>query len=155
MSNVTGFSIVLWSRLHLVVNDPRILKCVLIMIIVIGILCHTPTVVLEFCLKPGPHDPFRRPMQIMTRVQQTIFALQDCFISGLYIFQTKRFFNLGYPLHTRKVIALLFMVQVVVITLDACLTTLEYVDMFTLKCTVQYVYLSLCHTTLEASTNTS
>lgn len=121
----------------MVVNDSRILKYVLIMIIVNGVLCHTPIVVFEFGLKSVHHASYYRPMQIMERIQQTIFTLQECVISGLYIYHTKRFLNLGYPMHTRKVIALLLTVQVLVIALDACLTGFDYSDMFTLKCTVQ------------------
>lgn len=57
VSNVTGFAIVLWSRLHLVVNNERLLKVVLWVIIVNGVICHTPIVVCEFGLTSANRDP--------------------------------------------------------------------------------------------------
>jgi hypothetical protein len=136
VSNVTGFAVVLWSRLHLVVNDPRILRGILIMIVINGICFHTPVVVFEFGLISKDHHKYVKPMEIMERIQQTVFTLQEAIISGLYIFYTRRFLNSGSPHHTRKVIRLLVCVQALVIALDAGLTAFDYKNMFTLKCTI-------------------
>jgi hypothetical protein len=141
VSNVTGFSIVLWSRLHLVVNDQRMLRAVLIMILVNGVLMHTPIVVLEFGLISRYHAAYTRPFQIIERVQQTVFTLQESIISITYIVHTYRFLNSGYPTHTRKVLRLLVLVQAGVIALDGGLTAFDYKGMFTLKCTIHpFVY---------------
>lgn len=139
--NVSGFSVVLWSRLHLVVNSPRVLKLVLTMIIINGILLHTPVVVFEFGLMSSSRHKFLQPMEIMERIQQTIFTLQETLISGLYIYNTSRFLGSGFGSRTRKVIALLVLVQLIVIVFDSGLTVLDYHNMFTLKCTVHpFVY---------------
>ncbi|KAH7400711.1 hypothetical protein DE146DRAFT_693210 [Phaeosphaeria sp. MPI-PUGE-AT-0046c] len=141
ISNVTGFSIVLWSRLHLVVTDTRILRSVLIMILVNGLLMHTPIIVFEFGLISRHHALYMRPMEIMERVQQTVFTLQESIISILYIFHTYRFLNSGYEMHTRKVVRLLVLVQIGVIAFDGGLTAFDYKNMFTLKCTIHpFVY---------------
>lgn len=141
VSNVTGFSVVLWSRLHLIVQDTRILKGVLAMIIVNGICLHTPVVVFEFGLISKHHDTYVLPMEIMERIQQTIFTVQETIISGMYIYFTSRFLNDGYASHTRNVIRLLVCVQALVIAFDAGLTTFDYMNMFTLKCTLHpFVY---------------
>ncbi|PSN74067.1 hypothetical protein BS50DRAFT_615039 [Corynespora cassiicola Philippines] len=141
VGNVTGFAIVLWSRLHLVVHEPRILKAVLAMVIVNGICFHTPVVVFEFGLITKHHANFVRPMEIMERAQQTVFSLQETIISGLYIFQTWRFLNSGYPSRTRNVVRMLACVQALVIALDAGLTAFDYKNMLTLKCSVHpFVY---------------
>ncbi|KAF2399820.1 hypothetical protein EJ06DRAFT_35703 [Trichodelitschia bisporula] len=141
VSNVTGFSIVLWSRLHLIVHHSRILKYVLIMILINGVLCHTPVVVFEFGLNSRHHALFYHPMQIMERIQQTVFTCQETIISSLYIYHTFRFLNNGYAMRTRKIIGLLVLVQVLVIALDAMLTVWDYTDKFTLKCTLHpFVY---------------
>lgn len=136
VANVTGFSIVLWSRLHLVVRNPRILKWLLVIILVDGLVCHTPVVVFEFGLMTKHHDTYYRPMQIMERIQQTVFTLQECATSCLYIYHTRKFLKIGYPMQTRKVIGLLLLVQLLVIALDAVLTLFDYTDKFTLKCTL-------------------
>lgn len=141
VANVSGFSIVLWSRLHLVVSDPRILRAVLIMIMTNGIVCHTPVVVFEFGLMSQQHSTYYLPMQIMERLQQTSFTLQETIISSLYIYHTFRFLSAGYATHTRKVISLLLCVQVTVVALDAMLTVFDYTDKFTLKCTIHpFIY---------------
>lgn len=136
VANVTGFSIVLWSRLHLVVRNPRILKWLLVLILVNGLVCHTPVVVFEFGLMTKHHDTYYHPMQIMERIQQTIFTLQETIMSALYIYHTRRFLKIGYPMQTRKVIGLLLCVQLLVVALDAVLTVFDYTDKFTLKCTL-------------------
>jgi len=141
VSNVTGFSVVLWSRLHLVVQDPRILRGVLIMIVINGLVLHTPIVVFEFGLMSRHRERFLQPMEIMERIQQTVFTLQEVIISGLYIFHTVRFLDAGFATRTRKVVALLISVQVLAISMDAGLTTFDFMNMFTLKCTLHpFVY---------------
>lgn len=141
VSNVTGFAIVLWSRLHLVVNNTRVLKGVLAMIIINGIVMHTPIVIFEFGLISKHHDLFIRPMEIMERIQQTVFSLQETIISGLYIYNTARFLNGGYATRTRNVVRLLAGVQALVIGLDAGLTVFDYKNMLTLKCSLHpFVY---------------
>lgn len=136
VANVTGFSIVLWSRLHLVVRNPRILKWLLVLILVNGLLCHTPVVVFEFGLMTKHHHTYYHPMQIMERIQQTVFTLQETIMSCLYIYHTRKFLKIGYPMQTRKVIGFLLLVQLLVIALDAVLTLFDYTDKFTLKCTL-------------------
>ena len=141
VSNVTGFSVVLWSRLHLVVHDPRILRLVLWMIIINAVCLHTPIVIFEFGLISKIRDQVLRPMEIMERVQQTIFTCQETIISGLYIYHTARFLDVGIAARTRKIVALLMAVQILVISLDAGLTAFDYTNMFTLKCTLHpFVY---------------
>jgi hypothetical protein len=80
-------------------------------------------------------------MEVMERVQQTVFTVQESIISILYIFHTYRFLNSGYATHTRKVVRLLVLVQAGVIALDGGLTAFDYKNMFTLKCTIHpFVY---------------
>ncbi|PVH81814.1 hypothetical protein DL98DRAFT_350197, partial [Cadophora sp. DSE1049] len=143
VANVTGFSIVLWSRLHLVVRNPRILKWLLVIILIDGLVCHTPVVVFEFGLMTKHHDTYYRPMQIMERIQQTVFTLQETAMSCLYIYHTRKFLKIGYPMKTRKVIGLLLLVQLLVIALDAVLTLFDYTDKFTLKCTLHPLVYSI------------
>ncbi|KAM7205127.1 hypothetical protein V8F20_003264 [Naviculisporaceae sp. PSN 640] len=144
VSNVTGFSLVLWARLHLVVRSPKTLRWILGMIVFNALTLHTPIVVFEFALMS--HNPYIRqkflyPMEIMERIQQTIFTLQEVIISGLYIYHTARFLNDGFTSRARKVVGLLIAVQIVAICFDAGLTAFDYMNMFTLKCTLHpFVY---------------
>ena len=134
VANVSGFSIVLWSRLHLVVRSRRVLRLVLAMIIVDGILLHTPIVVCEFGLISRHHHEYIQPMEILERIQQTVFTVQETIIACLYIYNTARFLNGGYATHTRKVIGLLVSVQVFVFVCDVGLTTFDYRNMVSILC---------------------
>jgi hypothetical protein len=141
VSNVTGFSLVLYSRLHLVVHNHKVLRLVLTMIIVDAIIIHTPVEIFEFVLISSHRERYVHPMEIMERIQQTGFTCQESLIGALYIFHTTRFLNGGYAITTRKVMGLLIVVQSLVIGLDAGLTTFDYENMFTLKCTLHpFVY---------------
>lgn len=136
VSNVTGFSIVLWSRLHLVVRNSQTLRWLIIIILINGFVCHTPVVVFEFGLMSKHHSTYYHPMQIMERIQQTVFTLQETVLSSFYIYHTHRFVRIGHPLQTRKIIFLLLAVQLLVVALDAVLTLFDYTDKFTMKCTL-------------------
>lgn len=74
---VSGQSVVLYSRLHLIDRNQRHLRCVLAMIITNGVVLHTATTVMVFGANsidnPGP---FYRPYSIMEKVQVTVFFLQ-------------------------------------------------------------------------------
>jgi hypothetical protein len=135
--NVTGFSVVLWSRLHLVVNNPRILKGVLFMIVFDGTICLGATSIFEFGLSNSKYrTTFYPAINIIERTQQTVFTVQEIVISFIYIYYTAQFLGSGYAMHTRKVIRLLLCVQVIVITLDLVLTATVYMDKLILRCTL-------------------
>lgn len=74
---VTGQSVVLYSRLHLIDRDQRHLRLVLAMIITNGIILHSATTVMVFGAN-SLNDPsrFYRPYSIMEKVQVTVFFIQ-------------------------------------------------------------------------------
>ncbi|KAK4201016.1 hypothetical protein QBC40DRAFT_172515 [Triangularia verruculosa] len=153
VSNVTGFSVVLWSRLHLITRNRTLLKVMLGMIVVNAVVLHTPIVVFEFGLlsSVGEREKWLLPMEVMERIQQTVFTLQETVLSGLYIVFTFRFLRSGYEgvgaaaekenKVVRRVVGLLIGVQVLAVGLDAGLTAFDFLNMFTLKCTLHpFVY---------------
>ncbi|KAK4158642.1 hypothetical protein QBC43DRAFT_294871 [Cladorrhinum sp. PSN259] len=76
----------------------------------------------------------------MERLQQTVFTVQECILSGLYIFQAGKFLGSGEGTEGQKkgedrnlvkrTVGLLISVQVV------GLTTFNFMNWFTLKCTL-------------------
>ena len=107
-ANVTAFSLVLWSRLHLVVHNPFLLKAVLAMIITTAIFCIGSTTVFEFALANTKYrQTFYPAIGIVERFQQTMYSLQESIIASMYIHYTTKFWNSGYSLHTRKVVSVL------------------------------------------------
>jgi hypothetical protein len=88
---VTGQSVVLWSRLNLVLYDDAKLRGILVLIIVNAITCHVPVSVLVYGMNSTNPQLFTRPYEIYERVQLTIFASQEIFISCIYIYYTSKF----------------------------------------------------------------
>ena len=83
---VTGQSVVLYSRLHLIDRDQRHLRVVLAMIITNGIILHSATTVMVFGAN-SIEDPsrFYQPYSIIEKVQVTVFFVQaSLFPSALY-----------------------------------------------------------------------
>lgn len=88
---VTGQSLVLYSRLHLLYVDRRVLRLVLPMIIVDAITLHSASIVLIIganCNSPGP---FIYPYFIIERLQVTVFFIQEVLLSGIYLRYARKF----------------------------------------------------------------
>ncbi|KAL1641098.1 hypothetical protein SLS58_006372 [Diplodia intermedia] len=80
-------ALALYSRLHLVIRDARHLKlrAVLAMIVANAVLFHVPTCVLVFMAETTPARA--GAYMAYEKVQVTFFTLQECVISGLYIYE--------------------------------------------------------------------
>jgi len=126
---VTGQSVVLYSRLHLVVRDYNTLRWVLIMIITNGIICHTPITVLIYGANSGNPGPFVTPYSIYEKIQITIFFLQESVISGIYVFSIVRLLQPAGDVQskrTRTAMVHLIYINVIIILLDLSLLATEY-----------------------------
>ncbi|KAF5004811.1 hypothetical protein FDECE_8710 [Fusarium decemcellulare] len=133
---VTGQSLVLFSRLHLLVRKPAVLRVVLIMIIVDALLCQIPTAVLVYGANSSNPDPFVKPYSVYEKIQVTVFFLQEMIISGLYIFETVKFMRAtaiaGREGH-RDLMRHLIGVSVLVVILDITILAFEYADLYSLQ----------------------
>ncbi|KAI6474987.1 hypothetical protein MCOR17_001802 [Pyricularia oryzae] len=160
---VTGQSLVLWSRLHLVMYDRRRQRAVLIMIIVDAIICHGGVSVLIFGVNGHNPKPFVHPYGIFERIQVTIFSVQELVISSLYIYETamllrrekKEFRQSGCDTIStssgggereagrtlgrigyaawRNVLTHLICISIMIILLDAPLLAMQYADLYDLQ----------------------
>lgn len=82
---VTGQSLVLYSRLHLVIRSTKVLRWVLIMIIFNFCIFQVPTTVLTFGSNRANPGMFLIIYNVYERIQLVVFTLQELFISILYI----------------------------------------------------------------------
>ena len=82
---VTGQSMVLYSRLHLVIRSPRLLRAVLTMIIFNFSIFQVPTTVLTFGSNRADPGMFLTIYNVYERIQLIVFTLQELAISVLYI----------------------------------------------------------------------
>ena len=142
---VTGQSVVLYSRLHLVSCIDRYSRWVLGMIIFNFCALHIPTTVLFLGLNHGMNN-FLRPFDIYERIQLAGFAIQETIISGLYIWETMTSLKPVLALkgtRGKRVITNLIAVNVIAILLDASLLTTEYTNHFDVQTTYKPVVYSI------------
>jgi hypothetical protein len=116
-----GFMLVLWSRLHVIVDRPRLLKALLAVILFIGLPLRI--VVILSAIGPIRYKPRWgiEPWQILRRVEMVI-PFMDMALAALYIFLfIKRFRDggLGTKKTFRRVIGFLIVGELFVIAGDA------------------------------------
>ncbi|KAH8803370.1 hypothetical protein F5884DRAFT_506204 [Xylogone sp. PMI_703] len=136
---VTGQSLVLYSRLHLVVSNRTILRSVLTMIIFNAIICHVPAIFLLYIIQSSPQESYLVAYAIHERIQVTIFFVQECTISGLYIWKTVKLRKLENGIHSygsaRRIMLHLLIVNIIVILLDTTIITLEFIGLYYIQTT--------------------
>ncbi|KAF2014698.1 hypothetical protein BU24DRAFT_482258 [Aaosphaeria arxii CBS 175.79] len=137
---VTGQSLVLYSRLHLITRSisSRSQKWVLIMIIVNAVICHIPTIVLLYGANSGNSGPFLTPYSIYEKVQITVFFLQEVIISGIYVFKTLKILRAEGGIrgrNSRMVMTHLVWVNMIIIVLDVTLLAIEYAGFYDIQTT--------------------
>ncbi|KAF9891911.1 hypothetical protein FE257_002874 [Aspergillus nanangensis] len=131
-SMVTGQSLVLYSRLHLIVRNRIILRLVLAMIVLDAIILHIPTTVLCFGANSPDSNQFDLPYSVFERVQVTIFFVQESLISGLYMYQTAKLMYGGGALNQihgeagRALMVHLILMNVIVVLLDTTILVLAF-----------------------------
>ncbi|KAG6353603.1 hypothetical protein INS49_005565 [Diaporthe citri] len=138
---VTGQSMVLFSRMHLLVRDKRILRTTLVCIVINAIIGHVPTsVVLYGSNLPHP-DRWLEPYAIMERIHVTIFFLQELAISAIYIVATTRLLrdksrsscSAKGSASARRFLGHLIKINVVVVVLDITILALEYAGLYVIQ----------------------
>jgi len=127
---VTGQSVVLWSRLHLLVSGTqgeRTLKWTKWMIIINFFILHVPTTILTFGSNGNIHtERFVDVFSVYEKIQMVGFFLQETILSSIYIMQTIRLLRVSLQESTRKLMIQLFAVNVIIIAMDIALLGLEF-----------------------------
>jgi hypothetical protein len=139
---VTGFAVVLYSRMGLLVRNRKVLHRALAMIIFNAFAFHVPTIVFQFGVSSkAAHAKYLPYMAPMERIQVTGFTIQEVILSAIYIHTTLQYLRTSFQKSTRRTISLLVAVQIVVILLDVIVITLDYCEYFTLKAVLHsFVY---------------
>ncbi|KAF2014732.1 hypothetical protein BU24DRAFT_442022 [Aaosphaeria arxii CBS 175.79] len=149
---ITGQSVVLWSRLHLVTNSRRILNWTLGMIIVDAIVLHIPTSILSFGANANDFSPevlktFINGYTVMEKIQMVGFFLQELILSIIYIKETIRLLRLSeaaansdgsrtitdsrlHTRHMRKVMYQLLAINAIIIAMDIILLAVELANYY-------------------------
>ncbi|KAF1950940.1 hypothetical protein CC80DRAFT_387577, partial [Byssothecium circinans] len=135
---VTGQSLVLWSRLHLVTRTRWKLQGILYMIIFNGVFLHIPQAGFSLAAIHNNHlNPKYRPFELMEKISIAIFTGQELIISSVYLFETTRILRVGDLVQkksSRRCIQKLFLANIAIIALDVVTMSLEFSALWGVWC---------------------
>jgi hypothetical protein len=141
---VTGQSMVLYSRLHLLLHDKKILRAILYMIIVDAVILHVPSAVLIIGANtPSQPDSFARVYNIVERIELIGFCIQEMLISGVYIWQTLKFLKLSGQNQHRALLRELLVINATILLLDSSTVATEYAGFFAIQITFKPMVYSI------------
>ncbi|MCJ1278407.1 hypothetical protein MMC21_006223 [Puttea exsequens] len=140
---VTGQAVVLYSRLHLVVREQRILRGILAMIIVDAICFHIPTTILTYGSNTSDAAKYTPAFNVVEKLQMTAFCIQEFIISGVYVWSTIRLLKPVYHGRTRKVMTQLIWINLIIIAMDVVLLAMEYSNIYEIEATLKAMIYSI------------
>ncbi|OAG41878.1 hypothetical protein AYO21_03881 [Fonsecaea monophora] len=123
---ITCQSLVLYSRLGLILDNVNILRAVKWMIIVTSVFIGGPTVILDWGHAYSPNPKFAQAYFYVEHIQMTIITLQELIISGLYVWKTMVLLRVISKENTRSMIWQLLTINVMIICMDTALVMLQY-----------------------------
>ncbi|KAJ5104207.1 hypothetical protein N7532_004736 [Penicillium argentinense] len=130
---VTGQSVVLWSRLHLVLQNQRVLLAVLLMIIIDAISFHLPIVILLYGNVAVPIGDWATGYSIMERIQLVGFCLQELIISGIYVWETVKLLKLRPEGRPNGILHQLLIINIIILGLDVAVVVINYVGYYAVQ----------------------
>jgi hypothetical protein len=143
---VTGQSVVLYSRLHLIVRDGTKIRWVLTMIIVDFFLFHIPSTVLLYGANSSHPQPYLSPYSICEKIQITAFSTQEFIISALYIWEARKMLRSIAKIkkeEVRSVMLHLIFVNILMIIMDVTLLGTEYANQYSIETTYKSTLYSI------------
>ncbi|OJJ45890.1 hypothetical protein ASPZODRAFT_17324 [Penicilliopsis zonata CBS 506.65] len=141
MGMVTGQSLVLYSRLHLVCQNPKVLHAVRWMIIINAFCLHIPTAVLIYGDASPSFPSFAFGYSIMERIQVVGFCLQELIISGIYVWETVKLLRLRPQGCRRGIFNQLLVINIVILAMDLAVVGIEYAGYYPIQVTLKaFVY---------------
>ncbi|CAL5874593.1 uncharacterized protein PFLUO_LOCUS8890 [Penicillium psychrofluorescens] len=140
---VTGQSLVLWSRLHLVVHNPAILRYTLAMIITCAIIFHIPASVLELGSHSNESDLFSKGFSVFERIQLVGFSLQEVILSAIYSWEAVRLLNLRPRGDYKGILIQLLVVNMIMVCMDAAIIGVQYSGLFDIHVTLKAMCYSI------------
>lgn len=140
---VPGSSLVLYSRLHCITQNQRLLKGILWMIIINAICLTVPTNVFALGSNSSKSHLFTDGYAVMEKIQMTAFTCQEIFISVVYLIEVRRVLKVIDDGRFRKLMWELVAINVAIIILDAGLLAVEYLSMYQVEVTLKGMVYSI------------
>ncbi|KAH7378372.1 hypothetical protein DE146DRAFT_318321 [Phaeosphaeria sp. MPI-PUGE-AT-0046c] len=140
---VSGFSVVLYSRLGLICTNLRVRRAILIMIICNGFIWHTVSIVSNGGIRYLKNRRMKSQLAHWERVhapldktQFVMFSAQEIIISSLYVRAAYHYLQSKFNAQkskTRSTMCLLLLAQIVIISLDITIIALNLAGFAKLK----------------------
>ncbi|KAL1303303.1 hypothetical protein AAFC00_006708 [Neodothiora populina] len=140
---VTGQSLVLWSRLHLITQNQKLLKMILYGILINTSLMCPSTAVLVFGANSSSSMKYVRGYEVMERIQMVAFTVQELLISGIYLWEINRLLKVVYEGRTRKIMWEIAAVNIAIIVADIALVSVEFADLYQIQITLKGMIYSI------------
>ena len=138
---VSGQSVVLYSRLGLIVTNRKILKTVKWMIIVDAVVFHITTNGLNFVAHWTRLRSARDGYFYFEYVQMTGFCIQEFIISGIYMWKTIELLKTIKRENSKRIVYQLFSINIIIVILDIALLAIEYKNLHIFEqCVKSFVY---------------
>jgi len=137
---VTGFALVMWSRLHLVSVPKRYINLMLGFIIYNVCFSHFPTTVMTFGANVVGTQEWKDGYNTIEKIQMTFFCLQEVLLGALYLHYTRK-------LRLTKKVTLLvrqtLIINCVVLMLDIATLIFQYANMYEYQIMLKVVMYSI------------
>ncbi|CAC9892091.1 unnamed protein product [Aureobasidium pullulans] len=134
---VPGQSLVLYSRLHCITQNQKLLKGILYMIIINAIILTVPTNVLSLGSNSSKYYLFTTGYSVMEKIQMTAFTAQELIISSIYLIEVRRVLKVVDDGRFRKIMWELGAINVAIIVLDVALLAVEYLGLYQIEVTLK------------------
>ncbi|KAI4928963.1 hypothetical protein J4E85_005585 [Alternaria conjuncta] len=132
---VPGQSMVLYSRLHLISPNLRLLQFIFWVIVVSAVCLCVPTVVLNLRLFTNHPERYLRGYMVMEKIQMTLFTIQEISISCIYLWETRKLMRVILNGKARKWMWQLVAMSILLLILDIALLTTEFLNLYMIQTT--------------------
>ncbi|KAJ3251358.1 hypothetical protein HK103_002449, partial [Boothiomyces macroporosus] len=129
-SMVTGFAVVMYSRLHLVCHNNKVIKYCRYMIITNMVLFHFPTTVFTFGSNLINTPFWNYIYYVYESIQITVFFFQEVTLGVIYLYNIRTTLQLIEKKVARTVLTHTIYVQAAVILMDIIMIVVEYFDLY-------------------------
>jgi hypothetical protein len=140
---VPGQSMILYSRLHLISPNSKLLRCIFWMIIVSALLLCPPTATLNLRQYTKHPEAYTRGYVLMEKIQMTLFTVQEVSISCVYLWETRKVMRVIFDGKARKWMWQLVAMNVFLLLLDVALLMMEFLNLYMIQTTFKSLLYSL------------
>ncbi|KAJ5390983.1 uncharacterized protein N7496_002051 [Penicillium cataractarum] len=129
---VPAQSLVLYSRLHLILSNPRLLHFILCAVIFNGIVFAILVTVMSFGSAFLRTGPWNAGYTVIERLQVTWFCVQEFAISMLYIHETVKLLQLRPVTSNRRknIMYQLLAINILIIMMDTVIVVIEFIGLY-------------------------